>query len=84
MYMLAKLFPLGVEKRVVLWGDKYTGGTLSAATQTRAGSIPAVKRGFYFVYVCDSVFESREEKGIAKERGLAFREKGNYTRAHRR
>ena len=27
--------------------DKYTGGTLSAATQTRAGSSPAVRRGLY-------------------------------------
>lgn len=28
-------------------GDKYTSGTLSAATQTRAGSSPAVRRGLY-------------------------------------
>lgn len=49
--MLAQLFPLGVKEA----GDKYTGGTLSAATQTQAGSIPAVKRGSLFVYVCDSM-----------------------------
>lgn len=40
-------------------GDKYTGGTLSAATQTQVGNIPAVKRG---LYLCMCVFESRGEK----------------------
>lgn len=47
VYMLAQLFSLRDRKLVVLGGDKYTGGTLSAATQTQAGSIPAVKRGLY-------------------------------------
>lgn len=41
-------FPSESGKRVALGGgDGYTGGTLSAATQTQAGSIPAVKRGLY-------------------------------------
>lgn len=45
--MLAQSFPPRVRKRAVLWGDRYTGGTLSAATQTQPGTIPAVKRGLY-------------------------------------
>lgn len=39
--------PLRVRKEVVFGGDKYTGCTLSAATQTQAGCMPAVKRGLY-------------------------------------
>lgn len=47
VHMLAQLFPLRVRKEVVFGGDKYTGCTLSAATQTQAGCMPAVKRGLY-------------------------------------
>lgn len=54
--MLAQLFPPGVGTQGgVSGGDKYTSGILSVATQTQAGSIPAVKRGSLFVYVCVSM-----------------------------
>ena len=56
VHMLAQQFPLGGGKRVVSEGDKYTCGTLSAATQTQAGTIPAViKRESLFVHVFDSL-----------------------------
>lgn len=41
---LARSFPPGIGKRVLRRCDKYTGGTLSAAAQTRVGRNPAVNR----------------------------------------
>lgn len=46
---------------MVLWGDRYTGGTLSAATQTQAGSLPAVKRGLYLC-MCLTLREGKNRK----------------------
>lgn len=56
-------------------GDKYSGGTLSAATQTQAGSIPAVKRGLYLcvcVAVCVRIKAKETRKGSAKEGGFCL------------
>lgn len=85
--MLAQLFPLRVRTWVVFGGDKYTGGTLSAATQTQAGWMPALKRGLYLC-MCVTLriwIKGREAgEGLSMYGGFASREKGNYMRAHRR
>lgn len=86
---LARSFPPGVGKRVPRRCDKYTGGTLSAAAQTRVGTNPAVNRDLCLctcvrarAWLCG--FDSRKRKGIVKEEGSAFGDKGNYTRARGR
>lgn len=47
---------------------KYTGGALSASTQTQAGSVPVVKRGLYFLYVCDSLWLNRAKGRVLPRR----------------
>lgn len=65
-------------------GDKYSGGTLSAATQTQAGSIPGV-----FICACawlcaSELRQKKQGRVVPRREVFAFRESGNYMRVRRR
>lgn len=66
---LAQLLPLRAGERAALRGDRYTGGTLSAATQTQPGTIPAVKRGLYWC-MCATLREKKNKKVLPSREAL--------------